>query len=208
MVYNVYAFTNNKETVLMKFKKLTLDESLFDDDFEADVAQSSGSIATEGDFSSYIDDDFSDPDYTPDGLIPKGPEAGESTGIADTLIALINDEWEAIRGYNNFVDMIKGIMDNIPVENVDKMLPVIADIVNEENKHVGQLQELLKLISPNASSIEQGSQEGASQIADSGHEWVNGKLKVEMMPEQRPQTEVPTNQVDNTCTLYDVDDDF
>ena len=208
MVYNVYAFTNNKETILMKFKKLTLDESLFDDDFQAEETPSFGRIPYDGEFRDYIDDDFSDPDYVPAGVTPRGPEAGESTGIADTLIALINDEWEAIRGYNNFVDMIKGVMENVPVENVDKMLPVIEDIVNEENKHVGQLQELLKLISPNATSIESGAQEGASQISNSGHEWVDGKLKVEMMPSPNSNSELPTNEVDNTCTLYDVDDDF
>ena len=42
----------------MKFKKFNLDESLFDDDFGTDVALTPGQIATEGDFSSYIDDDF------------------------------------------------------------------------------------------------------------------------------------------------------
>lgn len=189
----------------MKFKKFNLDESLFDDDFGTDVALTPGQIATEGDFSSYIDDDFSDPDYP---VVPKGPEAGAVTGIADTVIALINDEWEAIQGYNNFMDMLRGTMELQSNSNLDKMLPVIEDIVNEENKHVGQLQELLKLISPNAASIESGAIEGAAQIADNGHEWVNGKLKVEMHP-TTPQrhTDVP-NHVETDCTLCDVDDDF
>jgi rubrerythrin len=106
------------------------------------------------------------------------------------------------------MDMLKGVMAHTDVANVDKMLPVISDIVNEENKHVGQLQELLKIISPNATSIEQGAAEGAAQIANSEHEWVNGKLKVEMHPEQRTSDNIASNEVDTTCTLYNVDDEF
>ena len=188
----------------MKFKKLTLDESLFDDDMSWDAP-----LDTDTNVISDFDDDFSDADHVPSGIdVPQGPRAGESTGIADTIISLINDEWEAIQGYNNFMDMLKGVMAHTDVANVDKMLPVISDIVNEENKHVGQLQELLKIISPNATSIEQGAAEGAVQIANSDHEWVNGKLKVEMHPEQRISDNIASNEVDTTCTLYNVDDEF
>lgn len=188
----------------MKFKKLTLDESLFDDDMSWDAP-----LDTDTNVISDFDDDFSDADHVPSGIgVPQGPRAGESTGIADTIISLINDEWEAIQGYNNFMDMLKGVMAHTDVANVDKMLPVISDIVNEENKHVGQLQELLKIISPNATSIEQGAAEGAVQIANSDHEWVNGKLKVEMHPTTSQQPANVPNQVETDCTLCDVDDDF
>lgn len=204
MVYNVRAIKTNKEKPKMKFKKLTLDESLFDDDMSWDTP-----LDIEGESVSDFDDDFTDSDHIPSGLeTPQGPRAGESTGIADTIISLINDEWEAIQGYNNFMDMLRGVMANTDVQNIDKMLPVISDIVNEENKHVGQLQELLKIISPNANSIEQGAHEGATQIANSAHEWVNGKLKVEMHPEVRSTESHPTNEVDTTCTIYNVDDEF
>lgn len=189
----------------MKFKKFTLDESMFDDAFETTA---SGKIATEGDFDDYIDDDFSDPDTQP-SFIPDGPAPGEATGLSDTIINLINDEWEAIQGYNNFSDMLKSVAQQTDNSSLEAMLPVIADIVNEENKHVGQLQELLKLLSPNATSIEMGAREGQSQIAKSGNEWVGGKLKIEMhTPVQKDGKEQVPNEIDSTCTLYDVDDDF
>ena len=43
---------------------------------------------------------------------------------------------------------------------------VIKDILVEENKHIGQLQELLKAVSPNAENIEAGVDEAKEQVED------------------------------------------
>ena len=191
----------------MKFKKLTLDESLFDDD----ITWSTTTNIDDTSLMSGYDDDFSDPDYPTDNVevVPEGPKAGEITGVADTLISLINDEWEAVRGYNTFIEMLRGTMQATQDANLEKMLPTIADIVNEENKHVGQLQELLKLISPNASSIQDGEREGIRQIAASGNEWVNGKLVVDVHTPISTTSEINSNDtIDTTCTLCNVDDEF
>ena len=44
------------------------------------------------------------------------------------------------------------------------MRQVILDIISEENKHVGQLQKLLSLISPNAEEIQNGIIEASEQL--------------------------------------------
>ena len=43
---------------------------------------------------------------------------------------------------------------------------MLEEINTEENKHVGQLQELLKSISPNAEAISDGEEETEDYIDD------------------------------------------
>ena len=210
----MYNIDTVKETV-MKVNKINLDESIFNDyDFKfEDEDTSIDMFQMDDDF----DDDFSGVDYEKIAQmseVPPGPKPGATTGVADTLIHLINDEWEAIRGYNDFIEMVKA---NMAVDNNSafaQMLPVINDIVNEENKHVGQLQEVLKLISPNANSIDDGAKESHQQF-----KFVGGKMPVQMMeqvrwernytPTAQTQTENTTpNAIDEYCSLSDVDDDM
>ena len=86
------------------------------------------------------------------------PEPGPDMGVANLLINLINDEWEAIKGYNDFVATISA------EGGFDDMLAAIQDIVSEENVHVGQLQKLLQQISPDALKIAQGEAEAQEQL--------------------------------------------
>ena len=83
----------------------------------------------------------------------------EDNGIANMLIDAINDEWEAIKGYNDLLVMIRE-------EGFDDMIPVIEDISNEENTHVGQLQELLSKVSENIESISTGEKEAEEQLCN------------------------------------------
>lgn len=200
---------------------LKLDETLFDDDITFD--EPSIKIFNEGDFDSYKVDDLDDSlfEYEPlakaDALtdhngeaIPEGPKPGIESGIADTLIKLINDEWEAIQGYNNFRDMILSMKQNGDADYAE-MINVIDEISNEENLHVGQLQELLKKVSPNTTSIAKGEEEAAEQLGASGHEWVNGKLKVEFhepLVNRSENNESEYNQISEACDLADADDEW
>lgn len=201
--------------------KLRLDESLFDDDFSTDT-QPSIQIFPEGYFDEYKDDEYDDTlfEYEPlvradvptnhnGEAIPEGPKPGLESGIADSLIKLINDEWEAIQGYNNFRDMILS-MNNNGDGNYSEMIRVIDEISNEENLHVGQLQELLKIVSPNTESIAKGEEEAQEQLSPSGNEWVNGKLKVEFHKpaiNNQSQNDQP-NAIDENCSLEDTDDEW
>ena len=87
---------------------------------------------------------------------PGGPNTGAETGIANQIIEMINGEWNTISDYNNLITMLTQY-------GFEEFIPVIEDINNEENLHVGQLQALLQKISPNTGSIEQGELEASSE---------------------------------------------
>lgn len=87
-----------------------------------------------------------------DELSYESPEEGEDMGFASMLIDLISDEWEAIQGYNDAIAQAMSM-------GRDDMVEVFKDIVAEENVHVGQLEKLLEVISPNTSNIEYGKEE-------------------------------------------------
>lgn len=98
------------------------------------------------------------PDIKEDEITPKGPELGEDTGIANALLDLINGENSTIADYNGFIATV--------AESHPEFIPVIEDISNEENNHVGMLQKLLQQISPNAQTVEQGELEAESDLID------------------------------------------
>lgn len=121
--------------------------------------------------------------------VPEMPDSDEKMSIANMLNALIKDELEAIDGYNSTVATIRDIAAR---EESDKSIDheginaVLAEITNEENLHIGQLETLLKMVSPNAQSIEDGKEEAAQQVAEVSD--------VEQQPEE--EEEVPSNEVD------------
>lgn len=92
---------------------------------------------------------------------PSTPETSEATGLSNMIITAINDEWKTIAYYNDLVEILRQ-------QGRDNMIPVIQDIANEENKHVGQLQEMMKQLSPNTVSIADGETEGSEQMWDEG----------------------------------------
>ena len=195
----------------MKFKKLSLDESLFDDDFEAKIdwvpAEDIFGKGTDKTipFVTEYDDEFIDPEGMPSGIedhidAPEGPAEGSATGVADMLISAINDEWETIKKYNSLVATLRVEAASNP--KYEAFIKVIEEVNNEENKHIGQLQELLKQISPNANSIEEGASEGKAQL-----QFANGRLQVQSWGDSN-NTTTPTNDIPDICVIDDVDDDM
>ncbi len=177
----------------MNFKrKLSLDESLFDDDIEFPEA-----TVSEPQTSMLYDDDFSDPDYMPDVDAPvlSGPQTDVATGVAGMLMDAITGEYNTINDYNSIVATMRA-------EGYQELIPILEEINSEEMKHVGQLQELLKKVSPNAASIEAGEKEGKEQL-----KFVNGKLPVQTMDTSNYNSATP-NVVDETCTITNVDDEM
>ena len=85
----------------------------------------------------------------------ESPLPGEDNGLADLLLNGIKDEVEAIQGYNVIIANLG---------QHEEMRQVILDILAEENKHVGQLQKLLSLISPNTEEIQNGIVEASEQL--------------------------------------------
>ena len=92
------------------------------------------------------------------------PVTEEDFGLAGMLNALIQDEWQAIDGYNSALATVMG--DGGFEEDLKaKCKVVFEDILAEENLHIGQLQELLKIVSPNAEVIADGEQEAKEDLA-------------------------------------------
>ena len=85
------------------------------------------------------------------------PEPGPEAGIASLVNKLIIDEWEAIQGYNDAIVAAE-------TEGYQDIAQVLRDIANEENLHVGQLEQCMQQLSPNAESINQGEVEADEQL--------------------------------------------
>ena len=92
--------------------------------------------------------------------IPDTPATPDEFGAAGLINALIQDEWQAIQGYNDAIATLSTTDIDTDIINVFK------DIANEENIHIGQLQKALEMVSPNVSSIGEGEQEGAEQLEE------------------------------------------
>lgn len=87
------------------------------------------------------------------------PKTDEDFGISAILNDLIIDEWEAIDGYNSAIITLLDL-------GKEDAVGVLRDIVNEENIHIGQLEQVMKSVSPNANSINDGEQEAKDQLGD------------------------------------------
>lgn len=112
----------------------------------------------------------------PQDDVPEGPE---DMYVANTLNELTKSEYETINQYNDFLLTIQNMVtrpEGMPEEETFEppfcpelaasINSVIKDILAEENKHIGQLQELLKKVSPNAENIEAGAEEAKEQIEE------------------------------------------
>lgn len=91
----------------------------------------------------------------------EGEKGTTNNSVANRLITAINDEWKTIDLYNSIISELS----MIDGDDYKKMIPVIEDIVNEENVHVGQLQKALELISPDTVDIAKGEKEAEGQIS-------------------------------------------
>ena len=89
--------------------------------------------------------------------IEETPEPGPEAGIASLVNKLIIDEWEAIQGYNDAIVAAE-------TEGYSDIANVLRDIANEENLHVGQLEQCMQQLSPNTESINQGEVEADEQL--------------------------------------------
>lgn len=179
----------------MKFKKLSLDESLFGDELSWTSRPDHPEVSV---LSSY-DDDFVATELPTQDM--QGPKSGSDAGVTDLLITAMNDEWEAIRSYNSLIETLKYEAANNP--DYESFIAILNEINSEENKHVGQLQEILQRLSPNAQYIDQGRREGRSQF-----NFMNGLLQVQSWePKQQTATPQPVSG-DDMCTITDIDDDM
>ena len=94
-------------------------------------------------------------------------------GVANELSALIKDEWEAIEGYKNTIVNLQSI------GGFDEIVSVLEEIAGEEYVHVGQLQKLSELFSPQADKIADGQEEAERQLSgESAHSEENDESNI------------------------------
>ena len=101
--------------------------------------------------------------------VPASPESDTTISIANMLNLLIQDEWQAISGYNDTIASLRSIKD-IPEQSepidFDGMIKILEDISAEENNHVGMLQKAMQTISPNVSEIKGGEEEAEETLEE------------------------------------------
>lgn len=86
-------------------------------------------------------------------------ETGAAVGMASVVGDLIRGEYETINEYNS-------AMATAEVEGFGDAVSILADIQAEENRHIGQLQTLMKMFDPNAGQVDEGQLEGESQLGE------------------------------------------
>lgn len=85
-------------------------------------------------------------------------ESQKESGLTAVVNSLINDENEAIDGYNSAIV-------NFEVEGRGDLTEVFRSILAEEQVHIGELQTVLDKINPETvSNIEDGQQEAQETL--------------------------------------------
>ncbi len=121
------------------------------------------------------EEDAEGEDVSTEDEVPQGPA---NMYAANTLNELTKSEYETINQYNDFLLAVQNMVarpEGVAEEDFNPQIcpdleasieVVIKDILAEENKHIGQLQELLKAVSPNAENIEAGAGEAEEQMEE------------------------------------------
>ena len=88
----------------------------------------------------------------------------EDLGIASTLNNLIKKTYENIDFINSVVVTIADLCDG---EKCESTLLVLNELLDDEHRHIGQLQKVVELYSNSAEKIEDGKEE-AEEIINNG----------------------------------------
>lgn len=94
-------------------------------------------------------------------------------GVSTIINNLIKDEYATVDAYNSAI---------LTLQSSDcshEVLGILNDIVAEENIHIGQLQQTMKLFDTNAEKIEDGIEEAEKQLSDSVVEGYGGAYDID-----------------------------
>ena len=104
-------------------------------------------------------------EHSEEDFVDKAEEADQieaNVGIAGLLSNLIQGEWQTINDYNVAIK-------NARAEGLDDVADIMANIIKDENTHVGNLETAMKLVTNEAQHIENGEKE-AEEIIDGNEE--------------------------------------
>lgn len=88
----------------------------------------------------------------------------DSDEMMDSMVALIKDEQEAIRGYNTVMKSLElgNYLDS--AEQLDKIKGIFTEIIHDEEKHIGGVLTAIGVIDPDiSSSIAKGIEESTEE---------------------------------------------
>ena len=88
---------------------------------------------------------------------PVEETAAPEIGLADIIISLINKKWDTVRDLNSLTV-------NLNETGYEDYVPVIEEILEEENNHIGKLQHVVEILSPSTVNIDAGKQEAEDII--------------------------------------------
>lgn len=114
------------------------------------------------------------------------PSTDASMGASQIINSLIQDELQAIDGYNSAIQTFRSMAEVDDKEKLEGCIKVLSDIASEENIHVGQLQEVQKLFNDQATLVTDGAEEAKEQIEEAPVE--EAKEKVVESVESATQT--------------------
>ena len=102
------------------------------------------------------------------------PLTDASMGASQIINSLIQDELQAIDGYNSAIQTFRSMVETEvdDKENLEGCIKVLSDIASEENIHVGQLQEAQKLFNDQATLVTDGAEEAKEQLEEAPAEEV------------------------------------
>lgn len=100
------------------------------------------------------------------------PNEEKNIGLAAFINGLIEDEIQAVDGY-------KSAIVTFEAEGRGEFTDVFRDIMDEENRHIGQLQEVLNVLSP-----------GTQENIDDGQVEAQGQISGEEATSETPEEEI------------------
>ncbi len=129
----------------------------------------------------------------------------QDNAIVNLFATAINKAWD------NVVDL-NSLIATLTDEHYEEYIPVIESLIDDEHNHIGQLQQVVEMISPSAEEIETGKQEAAEEIIDEApvdeslSESIQNPKNVDKqtkLAKQEITTESLTEEVDeNADTFY------
>ena len=106
-----------------------------------------------------IDDVDDNVDFAPVDLQP--PKTEDDFAVTSIIHNMIEDAHKAVDNYNGAIVTLHSL--NVPYEQLED---VLVSISNDYFKHIGQQEEVLKTVSPNAVNIDLGQEEVAPDVDD------------------------------------------
>lgn len=73
-------------------------------------------------------------------------------GLTDIIIFSINKKWDSVRDLNS-------IIVTLGETNYSEYIPIIEEILEDENNHIGKLQYIVESLNPVTGNIDDGKEE-------------------------------------------------